>query len=1307
MMKKRMRKWKAKSTILIGLLCFICVFGLFGDSTRAADDIFITYNNAVLDPATTIEMNTSSMQLMLGTTGTAYDDDDVYQVKWTIEDPEQNNIVASISQGSSQTIGILRAISPGDVTVTVTIYDKTITEGALTMVGSATCNIRVVFSIDTTTDDSIYKYVNPTDTYRSLVLYADDPSVQLGLNFGAADSSNTQWLSSNEEIVTVTQNGGLVTPVGAGRTQVTATYTPSGESETYTAYLDVYVIPQVSTSATGLFSKSADMKLNSGEYIYTDTVFTNNLEVVRSKITWVIKQDDGSGNSTVIANSLGMESDLISLMPTASRTNELRVEGMAGEYDIYFYTYGSYESEANCTTAYTPTVIHLTIKSDISDRNETLSIGDSYNLAEAYNMTTEDFLSSFTVSVTMKNGSAADNYASYNSATGVLTAKDEGEVMATMQIRSGKESYIRALLGLSADESLPSSFVTNITIVDRIYLDRSNLTISVGQEQQLNVVLNGTYSGSITWSSSDSNYVTVNETGLIKGIKITKEDVTITATLDAGEGIYKTATCIVKVEETVSGFTLSPSEDQMMLVGEHLTIVAKIKQTVTVAPLDWISSDESIIKIEEADDGKSAIITAVGGGIATLTVYNPINKEHQELKVTVRIPISEIAFDNSELSLPLYKEGYNMKNHIKWSPANATDTELTWTTSDTSVATVDKDGYLTFTGAGTCLLSVYPTYNPYNVMASCIVTIIGTPDSMTISSNDVTMNVGDSEILQVDFEPKNTVTGLVWTPNDLSIVTIKYDEERQIATLVGKKPGTTNVNIVSTEGMISNIKVTVKQPSTALNVTPKELVIRTGDTQKLEVAFNPSDSTDSLVWKSVDASIAKVDAQGNVTGVKSGTTFVNVQAFNGKVAGPVALIQVVVQDGVKGVSLDAAEKEVKVGSTITISPIFNPTTAFNKEMTWGIANTKVAKIEMSGTSNVKVTGVAEGTTILTGTTADGGYSVSCLITVKPKDVNDTKVTVSPTTKFLQVGKSFYVTATVTGSSNKKIKWSTSKKKVCSVTKNGKVKGKKIGTAYITATSQNGSGAFARCKVRVVRKVSKIKLNRYAMTVLVGQTKKLKATVRPKKATIKSVKWSSSDNNIATVSSSGRVLGLAEGLVKIKAKAKDGSGKSATCIVSVREPVEATGVTVTTKELTIAKGRSMQSGIVASPANTTSSIKYYSDNKKVATVDKRGKIRTKAAGQATIYGETSNGKMGYVDVLVVDLNRKSLSMRVYDTEQLRVNMIDTGVTWYSKDINIASVSASGLVTGRRPGTTIIYANVNGVKLGCQVTIKKIK
>lgn len=1305
---KGQKRIKMKYIVVMALVLTAGILGFFGVSTTyAADEIYIMdqYGN-IINPAVTMEMKTSTLQLQLKTEGTAYESDD-YVIKWTIEDADQQKF-ATVSPGSLKTIGIVKALSPGDVTVTVTVIDR-LTDASI---AQTTCNIRVIFSIDTTTDDSIYKKVNESDTDRSLVLYSDSSPVQLGLNFG--DAANTQWTSANEEVVTVTQKGGLVTPVGAGKTRVIATYTPTGETNTYTAYLDVYVIPQVSdTGGTGTYKKSMDLKIKSGESLYTDTVFTNNLEVIRSKIVWVVKQDDGNGNSVVIANSLGQNSDLIDITPTASRSNELKIEGRAGEYDVYFYTYGSYFSEDNHASeeVYTPTVVHLTIKSDISDREEIIHIGDRYDFAEAYNMTTEDFNDCFNIRLENSLGGSPANYVTYDDVAAILTANKEGEVKATLSIKSGKEEYVKKLLGLDPGDTVSTSFTTRISITERFLLNSSNCVLGVGETYQLKVEFDGTIDGKIEWSSSDDKFVTVTEDGLIKGIKITTTDVTITASLRTGDGIERKATCIVKVEPAVTDFTLSPGEDQTLLSGEHITVIANIKQMVSIAPIDWFSTDTSVFTVEASSDKKSAVITGVSGGSADLVAYNRNNPSNPvTLRVTVKVPIDSISFASPDISIGLYKGGYNMKKEVSYTPANVTEAEKTlkWSSSDTSVATVDEDGYMTFTGAGQTLISVYPAYNPYNVMASCLVTVIGTPDSMSLSETDITMNTGESKVIEVNYTPENTITSLTWTPTDPNVATVTYDETRQIATVAAKAPGSTIFNVVSTEGLIANLKVTVKQPAEEITLSPKELVILTGTSSKLIPALKPANSTDTLVWKSYNTAIAKVDANGTVTGVKEGTTFIQVTAYNGKVAGPTTVIQVIVRDGVKGISLDSYEKTVYVGNSITLSPIFNPATAYNKEVKWSVANSKIASVKASGVSNARVTGVKPGTTLVTGTTTDGGYSVACLIVVKAKPkVNDTKVTVSPKTKYLKLGKSFYVTARVTGTSNKKVKWKSSKKKVCTVSASGKVKGKKIGTAYIKATARDGSGAYARCKVRVVRRVKKLTLNKYSARVLVGSTLKLKAKVKPKNATIKKLKWTSSDKTVATVNSNGRVYGLAEGMVKIRAKTTDGSNKSATCIVRVMEPVDATGVSVANKEITIEKGKAIQSGIAVSPANATTKIKYFSDNKKVATVDKRGKIRTKRVGQATIYGKTANGKIGYCDVLVVDLNRKGLVMRQYDTEQLSVNMVDSRITWYSKNINIATVSPTGLVTGRRKGKTTIYANVNGVKLGCRVRVKKIK
>ena len=152
---KRLIKKKLKYILTLVVIVAVGVFGYLGNSVQAADEIGISLDGVLLDPTATYEMKTSSIQLMM--------------VRWTIEDSAdgKENDIASIKEGTSQTIGILTAKSPGDVTITVTVYDKTqVVDGAMAQLGSATCKIKVIFAVDTTKDDSKFKYVKESDTDR-------------------------------------------------------------------------------------------------------------------------------------------------------------------------------------------------------------------------------------------------------------------------------------------------------------------------------------------------------------------------------------------------------------------------------------------------------------------------------------------------------------------------------------------------------------------------------------------------------------------------------------------------------------------------------------------------------------------------------------------------------------------------------------------------------------------------------------------------------------------------------------------------------------------------------------------------------------------------------------------------------------------------------------------------------------------------------------------------------------------------------------------------------------------------------------
>ncbi len=1300
-MKAMKNKMKFRYMVLVFIMVFVGVCGYLGYQSDAAEDMYLSCDGYELDAATAYQMKNKQITLILGSQeDPIYADKSKYEVRWSIETGKE---IAEITQGSEQIYGIVSAKSPGEVTVLATVYNK-VGDEIGTTVGSVTCKIQVVFAIDTSTDDNVFKYPYADSTDKAIFLRTEDDPVPLSLNYG--DSKDAQWTIANTEIAEISDDG-IVTAKGAGSTKITSTYTPpDSPNTTYTTTIDVYVYPNVNKEDSN-YQKNIAFGLNSGETIYTDTIFDNNFEAIQRKMAWVIKKDDGNGGEYIVADSLGKTSDLIEISAVSSRSNQLRVDATAGKYYVYFYPKNAYESEDKYISeeVYPPTILTLSVYANFNDYEETIPIGSIYDIADAFNLTQEEFMQYFNVTPS-SNAGAFRNYAILDKSIVTATGKNKGQTTIVTVEVTVKDEYryiITELLDPAKVELAGrTKFDVDLTIADVFSLDQTYMTMYAGGKINLNAYFNSQViaATNVKWSSSNVDYATVSATGEVEAVKVTKEDVVITATYNNSVGAEFKATCQIKIIQTADNLEISQTRAELN-VGESIILNVTSNPEVAYPPYIWLPENDAqdYITITPTADNKTATITAkkvpAEGDAVVVSVVNPLNKVSVYCTITINAPYEELKLTEDSVTM---KAGASHQLRYDYKPSNVTQTELTWKSLDTSIVTVDEYGTLTAHAPGMTYIMVSPTYNPNGVYAQCAISVLAGCEKLELSENKVTLNAEEERVVKVTLEPKGCITTLEWSVTNEEVASVTYDEATSQATIVGKKAGQAIIFVKSEDGPSAQIDVTVLQPCLELSFSPQEYEMKAGETYTPGLVKTPEDATDEITWSSYDSAIATVDAKGIITAVKTGTTFIQATSASGRVA----VLKINVKEGLTSVTLKPEETEVEVGQTITLAPEFTPVVAYDKSMTWTVADSSVAKIEPEGTSNVKVTGLVGGVTLVKGVAKDGGFVVSCLVKVKEKS---TAVTVNPTTKYLQKGKTFTIKAEVTSetATDKSITWSTSKKKVATVSSSGVVKGKKIGTAYITATANDGSGASARCKVMVVRKVTSLKLNKYKAKVLVGDTCKLKATIKPKNATIKGIEWSSSDNTIATVDSSGRIHGIAAGLVKIRAKAKDGSGKSAVCLVTVMDPVPATGVDVANNDLIVAKGRQIQSGIRIAPANSTDKIKYFSDNKKVAKINKRGKIYAKKVGQATVYGETSNGQMGYADVLVVAMNRKRLTLRTYDTETLRVDEISQGVTWYSKNPLIASVDQSGKVVGRRRGTTRIYAKVRGLRLSCKVTV----
>ena len=270
---------------------------------------------------------------------------------------------------------------------------------------------------------------------------------------------------------------------------------------------------------------------------------------------------------------------------------------------------------------------------------------------------------------------------------------------------------------------------------------------------------------------------------------------------------------------------------------------------------------------------------------------------------------------------------------------------------------------------------------------------------------------------------------------------------------------------------------------------------------------------------------------------------------------------------------------------------------------------------------------------------------------------------------VSIGSSEQLNASVKpeNAQNKTVHWESSNPAVASISA-GLVTAKSKGTAIITARTDDG-GYTATCTVTVSQPVTGISLNQLSISIIKGKTYQLSASIQPSGASNRNVTWSSSNSNIATVSSSGKVSAKAAGTATITVTTKDGS-KTAKCTVTVKnEPIKVTGVSLNRSQITLFAGKSENLTAAVKPSNAANKgITWQSSNTNVATVDSGGRITARAEGTATITVKTNdNGKTAKCTVTVKPYNSniKSTGQLVLGDANRKMN-VSFDANWLNTD-----------------------------------------
>ena len=627
------------------------------------------------------------------------------------------------------------------------------------------------------------------------------------------------------------------------------------------------------------------------------------------------------------------------------------------------------------------------------------------------------------------------------------------------------------------------------------------------------------------------------------------------------------------------------SEKSMELISgnTHKLVVYDAGKKVNNAA--WSSSNQSIATVE----GGKVTAKKVGKCVISATL-----ESGKTLKCNVTV------YDPAEISDKTLT--LNMGETYKLKVTGLLNRTVTWTSSDTAVATV-KNGKITPKKAGKCTITAKLSKSQY-LEARTLTCKLTVKDGAELSKTSLTLNAGKTAKLTVSNLAGRTVT---WSSSNEDVATVKDGT----VTATGGGKCTITAKVENGKKLECAVSVTDRAGlyeydsesedydwyydySSKSEYYEKECKPITnasldiGETLRLVVIYTAGRT---IVWSSSNTNVATVN-NGKVTPTGGGKC-----TITAKVGGKSLSCKLTVTDTAK---LSETSLSLKAGEThkLTIDKLAG------RKVTWTSSDRKVATVK-----DGVVTAVYMGKCTITAQIKNG-KKLTCKLTVTDPAV------LSETTLSLQIGSTH--TLTIDGLLKRKVTWTSSNTAIATVN-NGKITPKKAGKCTITAKVKNGK--TYTCKLTVTDPAA---LSETTLSLQMGSTHTLTITgLAGRKVT-----WTSSNTSVATVKD-GKVTAIKEGKCTIKAQIKN--GKELTCKLTVTDPAALSAEKLTIS--TIDSDKIMLTGALKRKVTWSTSddgvVKITKSDSSAAS------IKAVKTGTATITAKIEGGKTLKCAVTVVN------------------------------------------------------------------------
>ena len=915
----------------------------------------------------------------------------------------------------------------------------------------------------------------PTELHLNAekVELSEGASYELKATFGAGETGEAKYESANEEVATVDENG-VVRAVSEGVTTITAK--AEGSEGELTATCEVTVVGAPAEIAFG----SELMRVLTGH-----------------EFELPLEAKNAEGES-MVAQAVYESSD--------TRVVAVNEEGKAVGLKSGWATVTA--RTANGLTASILIGVHASVnKVEIEPESLTLGEGMSERLTARVYYTNSAYMEP-----------SDDDMAG----TGEYRTSDPevAEVDAYGNVRGVSKGTATITFRRMDNGAEAECAVVVVGKPTELHLNAEKVELSEGASYELKATFGAGETGEAKYESANEEVATVDENGVVRAVS--EGVTTITAKAEGSEGEL-TATCEVTVVGAPAEIAFG-SELMRVLTGHEFALPLEAKNAEgesMVAQAVYESSDTRVVAVNE--EGKAV---GLKSGWATVTARTA-NGLTASILIGVHASVNKVEIEPESLTLG---EGMSERLTARVYYTNSaymepSDDDMAGTgeyrTSDPRVAEVDAYGNVRGVSKGTATITFRRMDN--GAEAECAVVVVGKPTAIYLDKSEATLGVGMEMTLTASFN-EGELGKATFSSSDSDVATVDADGK-----VTAVAVGTALIRAEAYNGLhtFCRVDVVAAPDKVTLDITSSNLSI--GGTIKLTPTATMTDGSECLAtfaFASSNTSVATVDAQGNVRGVRAGEAIIRVFTQNGLYAD----CNVVVRPAATSVRLSTSALSLGVGERETLQA---EVSYRNGSFVLTGSDTSYARFESSAPEIASVdpaTGEITGRSVGSATVrvyTYNGKSASCAVTVVegPEWIRFTQPMLG-----LSVGQSYTLECEMSAGSLATRTYETSDPDVIEVVGNDatcEVRAVGVGSAVVTATSSNGRQAT--CEITVLAAPQRVTFAEDSVAIGLDETVQLpKVTVSSDEGECAQQVTYTADNDNIRVTSTGIVTGLQAG-----------------------------------------------------------------------------------------------------------------------------------------------------------------------------------